>query len=61
MPTFYYRGDSDGYLVELFEENLAWAQKFYAALKTDPTNFLPATYPPLTSTEDLNLKLNYGS
>jgi hypothetical protein len=34
---------------------------FYAALKTDPSNFLPATYPPLTSTEDLNLKLDYGS
>ena len=48
--------------VDQYEENLAWAQKFYEALKnTDPSNFLPATYPPLTRTADIDLKLYYGN
>jgi hypothetical protein len=47
---------------EKFEENLAWGKKFITALrKTDSSNFLPSTYPPLTDTNDLDLKLNYGS
>lgn len=48
--------------VDQFEKNLAWAQKFYEALKnTDPSNFLPASYPPLTRAADIDLKLYYGS
>ncbi|KAJ5128222.1 hypothetical protein N7448_001940 [Penicillium atrosanguineum] len=47
---------------EKLEENLVWAQKFIAALKsTDPRNFVQSNYPPLTSTNDLDLKMYYGS
>lgn len=46
---------------ETVDEVIEWGQKFDQALReTDPGNFIPSSYIPLTSSEIIDFKATYG-